>query len=1412
MSLPTTPPADRDRLPVPGEAAAPTDDPRLALLREVLVAIGLALAVFLVARVGQMLTGEGDRTPLAWLGNAVGLCGLVLGRMRLWPAMLAGSFAFHALTGSGTLAAAIAALGDTAAVVLGAWILVGSGRFDPSLSRLRTVLKLVFGAALGASLVSSTAGVVALVATDAVAASSAPALWFAWWAGTAQGVLVIAPLVFTWWRRRDIDAAVLIALGAGTVVGLALALGPVVLQTELGAGTAREVVGFALFPVALAVAARLPPRAVCVFNLVVAGAAVGAHLSGLAVSSTDTPLGALAAVHGFVAFLVLTTLAFSAVDAERRRDAAALSGSEARFRSLTEMGNDWYWEQDATLRYTLASNGIAAIGIEPEAVIGCALEELPFEFTPHVLAAYHRLIDARRPFRDFMLRRRMTSGETRWFLSSGDPVFDAAGTFCGYRGVGREITAEKWAEEALRESEQRYASIFHNSAAAILVLTVADDDTDGIIRRRRASGDAGGSPDGWRYVVESCNPTGETLFDSRAYALVGQPLGLALPEGSGETLMAQLRACVADGARRTCELDLDFPAGTKRIVGTLVPLRRKAGRVDRVLFIAIDTTEQLRAEERMLASERLFAQVFAGSADAMMFSRLADGEILEVNTSWERLFGVARSEAVGAELGRLGLVGDAAHHEDMRRRLAAREHIREVDAPYVTRAGQTVYVRFSGQVLDLHGEPTIVSTFVDVTERRRAEAQVRESRERFVKIFQSSPLPIVISRREDGANLEVNDAWCQTFGYSREEAIGRTSRELGLWLSEEDRARFLEPLFRGAPVRDAEARLRRRSGEVIDVVLSADVFELDGEPRVATCVMDITDRKRAERHLRESERRFRDFAAAAGEFVWELDAERRFTFVSDRVEQVLGYRPQDLLGRTPYELMPPGEPERVREWEAGHPTADGSFRNMETRAITRAGASVWLQMSGVAVFDADGTRIGLRGTALDITERKIAAQRIEDLATRDPLTGLPNRLLLVDRLQQGIAAATRTGESLAVMFVDLDHFKRINDTLGHHVGDGLLKEVSRRLSAVIRKGDTLARIGGDEFVVVLEGLKSSVDASQVAQKVLASLAQPCEVDGHYLTTAGSVGISLCPADGVDVPTLMRHADTAMYAAKSGGRGSYRFFSSEMNTRATTRARLEADLRRALGDRELRLYYQPRIALGTGRVAGVDAVLRWRHATDGLLEPEHFMQVAEETGLLVPIGDWALDTAVAQARAWSTLAGQPVPVALALGARPFNAQLVEAVRVVLDRHALPHGLLELDVPETTLMRNVEEASVIAARLRELGCRVVVADFGAGYTSLRWLRRMPVDGVKLDAAIARDLAGSPGERAVAKAIVDMARGLELPVVAGGVATEDQLQLLRELGCDACVGSHPAAPAAETEKVLLAANVATISARRG
>lgn len=544
----------------------------------------------------------------------------------------------------------------------------------------------------------------------------------------------------------------------------------------------------------------------------------------------------------------------------------------------------------------------------------------------------------------------------------------------------------------------------------------------------------------------------------------------------------------------------------------------------------------------------------------------------------------------------------------------------------------------------------------------------------------------------------------------------------------------------------------------------------------------------AELALRESENRFRDFADAAGEFVWETDTDGRFTYVSSGVQDFWEYTDQELIGRKPLDLVPPEEAQRVLAWLTDNARPDGSYRDLEYQVLTRSGQIRWILAHAVGVFDAQGQLVGQRGTCRNITDRKEAHVRMSYLATRDALTELPNRVLFNDRLHQGLVAARRGGEGVAVMFIDLDRFKIINDTLGHQIGDLLLKEVATRMLACIRKGDTLARLGGDEFVALLEGLQQAEDAAQVAEKIVRTLSRPYEIGGHTLRTSCSIGIAGFPDDASDARSLMQNADTAMYHAKERGRNNYQFFSNEMNARALEHLKLENELRHALQRQQFVLHYQPRADMRSGRLVGVEALLRWRHPELGLLSPQAFASVAEESGLIESIGHWVIQEACGQAKRWQDQGFARIKVAVNISARELarSRRLVRSIFRVLTLTGLDPSCLTLEMRESLLLDNAGEDIPVLRRLGEKGVRIAVDDFGAGRSALAMLRQLPVEALKIDGSLIDGVGDIGADLSMVRAITAMAHSLGLLVSAENVESQAQFDALASVGCDEYQGN--------------------------
>ena len=465
---------------------------------------------------------------------------------------------------------------------------------------------------------------------------------------------------------------------------------------------------------------------------------------------------------------------------------------------------------------------------------------------------------------------------------------------------------------------------------------------------------------------------------------------------------------------------------------------------------------------------------------------------------------------------------------------------------------------------------------------------------------------------------------------------------------------------------------------------------------------------------------------------------------------------------------------------------------IEYRIVRPDGSERWLEDRARVSSGLDGTPLRIDGVASDISERRSHAERIAYQANHDALTGLPNRNLLSDRVSQALAQARRTDQHVALLFMDLDGFKFINDSYGHAFGDALLCTIAARLEVVVRESDTTARLGGDEFVILLPGMARSEDAAQVASKVLDAFKVPFSQDGRDLHLTASIGISVFPQDGDSCDLLLQHADVAMYRAKANGRNGFQSYSIEMGAQAQERMELERALRGALERDELALHYQPQVNRKDGRIVGVEALLRWHHPTLGMVSPARFIPVAEETGLIIPIGEWVLRTACAQANSWHAGGHTGLCVAVNMSAKQFQQQDVPAlVRDVLGCTRLPAQCLELELTESALMHDTDATVETMRQIKKLGVRLSLDDFGTGYSSLSYLKRFPIDVLKIDQSFTFEVTSDEGAASITRAIIAMARSLNMTTVAEGVETKEQLEFLGALGCDVMQGFHISRP---------------------
>ena len=660
-----------------------------------------------------------------------------------------------------------------------------------------------------------------------------------------------------------------------------------------------------------------------------------------------------------------------------------------------------------------------------------------------------------------------------------------------------------------------------------------------------------------------------------------------------------------------------------------------------------------------------------------------------------------------------------------------------------------------------------------------ANVRLKEIKRHTENIVASLPAGLVVLDRTLKVQ-GVNRSFCELFGLGNGDAVG--GQDIGELLPLPGlREQVVGVLANGTAVHGIEAGLgEKRLHLAITGIRLAEEEEEEEEDRLLVVVEDVTERKEAEEMLARLGR----ILDNSSNEIYVFDADTlRFMQANQGARQNLGYSLEELKTLTPLDIKPEFTRHSYEELIAPLRRGDRETVTFETMHKRKNGSlypvEVRLQISRTETPPVFVTIIQ------DITERKAAEARIEQLAFYDPLTRLPNRVLGLDRLQQGISAASRHGHALAVMVVDLDLLKHINDSLGHAAGDRLLQEAACRLSGCVQENDTVARIGGDEFVVILNDVMEDA-IGMLAQKFLGAMREPFALDGHALHVRCSIGMALHPRDGSDAQTLLRNADAAMYRAKEQGRDTARFYTEEMNRKALERLAIEEDLHQALARSEFVLHYQPRVDLRNGEITGLEALVRWQHPEKGLIPPDRFIPVAEETGLILPLGEWVLREACTQATAWARQGLDPGSMAVNLSARQFRqADLLEKVAATLRETGLAPGSLELEITESMVASQVDSAVATLHRLNALGVRLAIDDFGTGYSSLNQLKRFSVQVLKIDKSFVDGIPSDPDDTTIVTTIVSMAHDMQLRVVAEGVETEAQLAFLRRRGCDEMQG---------------------------
>ena len=981
---------------------------------------------------------------------------------------------------------------------------------------------------------------------------------------------------------------------------------------------------------------------------------------------------------------------------------------------------------------------------------------------------------------------RQTDRSERWMHGRGKLEFDSLGQPVKMRGVIRDITERKQAELKLRASEERYRATFEQAAVGI-----THTSFDGTFLRCNAR------------FAEIVGYTREEIKGMNFQQITA-------PEDLADSEAIRLQVVGRAGASSTWEKRYVRKDGSLTWVKVTVSAQRDSeGEPLYAIALVEDINARKEAEARLEAttealrmSEAHYRTIFRTSVDGICISQLSDGKYIDANPAFLHLFGFAREEVIGRTSLELNLWTDPAIRLQMAELLIRGESFRDVETQFHKKNGLRAWVLVSAAPIEIAGVACVLSVVRDISAAKAAEKRLAAAQQahqasvaRYRAAFETTSDSMSISRLADGVYIECNQAFLDSMGYEHDEVIGHTSMELEIWADRSERDRLTEELRKHTICRELVARFRKKNGEILWAQMSASFMTVEGVDCVLSIARDISAAKAAEvrlaaaqNALQASETRYRTaFQTSIDAININRLSDGCYVDCNQAFLDIVGFERHEVIGRTSLELNIWANP-RDRKNLVEILRQNHSCGNLEAQFRKRNGEIFWGQMSA-SVIEIDGVPCILSITR-DISGAKVAEDEIRTLAFYDPLTRLPNRRLVSERLRQTLAASSRNGKKGALLFIDLDDFKTLNDTLGHKTGDLLLQEVARRLAQIVRDADTVARLGGDEFVVILEDLSQSLEeaaaqAKSVAEKILASICQTYLLAGRECLSTSSIGITLFGDCKDTIDEVLQQADIAMYQAKSVGRNTLRFFAPALQAAINARASMEEDLRQGIGTNQFQLYYQPQVQAGA--LIGAEALLRWKHPQRGFLPPGDFIPLAEQTGLILPLGDWVLETACRQIAKWAhSKETAHITVAVNISARQLRQpDFVDQVLNVLYRTGANPKNLDLELTESMLVDNIEDVIAKMSALKAHGLRFSLDDFGTGYSSLAYLKRLPLSQLKIDRAFVHDMQIDVTSGAIAQTIISLGRAMGLSVIAEGVETEAQRNFLAEMGCHAFQG---------------------------
>ncbi|MCW1244765.1 EAL domain-containing protein [Pseudomonas sp. SAICEU22] len=1027
----------------------------------------------------------------------------------------------------------------------------------------------------------------------------------------------------------------------------------------------------------------------------------------------------------------------------------------------------WSWDID-TGQISWSRGTQALFGFDPRQPLPADVDYLDLllpEDRAKAMRAFHAAV-AGAPLEQAMHHRIVwPDGSLHWLEISGSVLPDKHGR-PRMIGVIREITHQREREQALRSSEKRFATLFHLCPNMVL-LTRQEDG-----------------------LISEANQYFESLFGWPVHDVIGRTtleLGLWVDPSQRAKLVEATKA-----KGELISMEVEFRASNGQVHnGILSAQKVELEGQPYLLSTFLDTTERKLAEQALKDSqERLdlaldSAQLgtwdwhipsgmLYGSARAAQLHGL---EPKAFHESFDAFFeGVPTEERNNMRNAYRSLrEGPAGNYQ-----LTYRVQLPDGSSRYLESRAR-LYRNDDGSPLRMAG------TLLDITDQVEREQSLAASEEKFATLFQVSPDPICVTHQDDGRFIEINSSFTQTFGWAVSDVLGRNADEIGLWDASGSSLQRIERVIREQSLSNVAVVVYHKNGQPLTCVISSRQINVGNQPCIVTTLRDITQQQRSEAALKASEEKFAKAFHSSPDAITITEFESgRYLEVNDGFCRLTGYRADEVIGHTVYEVGIWAE-EKQRAALLAELQLKGRVLHQEMLGRNKRGEVLTVEVSVEPITLNEKACLLL--TARDVSLLRNAEAQIRHLAYHDPLTNLPNRALLMDRLSQQIALLKRHNLRGALLFLDLDHFKHINDSLGHPVGDTVLKIITARLEASVRLEDTVARLGGDEFVVLLSGLEGtrgvvSQQVQNLADTLRELLSEPMFLDGQRLQVTPSIGMALIPDHGTTPTDLLKRADIALYRAKDSGRNTSQMFHTTMQKAASERLRMETDLRQALARNEFSVHFQPQVDARDNRIIGAEALVRWHHPDLGAQSPNEFIKVLEDSGLILEVGTWILDEACdgfRQLIAKGKIDPAQFSLCVNISPRQFRqSDFVERIENSLAHHGLPCGMLKLEITEGIVIQNLDDTIAKMRRLKKLGVSFAMDDFGTGYSSLTYLKRLPVDTLKIDQSFVRDATSDPNDAEIIRAIVAMARSLNLVMIAEGVETLEQLQFLQGLDC--------------------------------